>query len=118
MLNTKLIKIIFLSLSAMLLNSCAEMNSGFDCPIKPGVSCESMDQVNARIDRSEVDRESTPSYTQSAYKGSLFSTEEEMSNVPLRSDNKLMRIWIAPYVDKDGNYHTGNNVYSAGAVSI
>ena len=39
----------------ILLTGCAEMNSQFDCPMKPGVRCESLDQVNARVDRGEIE---------------------------------------------------------------
>lgn len=99
-------------LSIMMLGGCAEMNSKFDCPMKPGVRCESLDQVNARVDGSELGSASAPSYSQIVTTDSYTTMEENSYQVPFRSKEKIVHIWIAPYVDKDGNYHDGNNVYS------
>lgn len=83
-------------LSVIVLSACAEMNSTFDCPMKPGVRCESIDLINERVERGELGKSITPSY------------QDKMLNDP---DN-TMRIWIAPYTDQEGNHHTGHYIYA------
>ena len=98
-------KISVLIISITLLNGCASMNSKFDCPMKPGIRCESLDQVNARVDRAESH----------AYAHDASDTDDEdkfSSHTALNNKQKIMHIWIAPYVDKEGNYHEGSSIYS------
>jgi hypothetical protein len=66
----------------MLLASCTNMNAKFDCPMKNGVRCESLDKVNARVDNGEMGRDET-----------------------------AQRIWIAPFKDAAGHYHGENYIY-------
>ena len=91
-------------MSNLMLSGCADMNSQFDCPMKPGVRCESLDQINARVDRGELGSIAIPSYKK--------SDENEPYYSPVRSKEKVMHTWIAPYEDQYGNYHDGNDIYS------
>lgn len=50
-------KVVSLFMLLNMLAGCADMNSQFDCPMKPGVRCESLDHINAKIDRGEIGRE-------------------------------------------------------------
>lgn len=118
------------------LSSCADMNTHFDCPMKPGVRCESLDQINARVDRGEIGKDLThapratepkrPSYVStdhprpSYYKDQPGSPPSSMSWVsikhaakdPVREPESVMRVWFAPFEDTEGNYHTESEVYS------
>ena len=38
----------------LMLSGCSTMNDQFSCPMKPGVQCQSLDQVNAQIDKGEI----------------------------------------------------------------
>lgn len=104
----------------LLLSSCAEMNSKFDCPMKAGVSCESLDQVNERVDRGEIG---------SAKEMAGRSTLQTMSydplpqtpcasfgkcstHPPLREGESVQHIWVAPFEDQSGNYHEDSSIYT------
>lgn len=104
-------------MNIMMLGGCADMNSKFDCPMKPGVRCESLDQINARVDRGELGSTTTPSYSHAAFDDGYSSADTKSANPPFRQKEKVMHIWVAPYEDKDGNYHDGNNIYSVSKAS-
>ncbi len=44
---------VLISFSAALMG-CGELNSQFTCPMKPGVSCQSLDQVNTLVDQGKL----------------------------------------------------------------
>lgn len=69
-----------------LVTGCAEVNSQFDCPMKPGIRCESLDEINAHVNNGEIG--------------------------PVRSKETVQHIWIAPFEDTAGNYHQANEVYT------
>jgi conjugal transfer pilus assembly protein TraV len=107
----------------LLLSGCTSMNSEFDCPMKPGVRCESIDQVNREIDRGQIgshsiDSLSSDKHRQSDiyepvapianYKGMLTSFRRE----PLRYGETVQRIWVAPYEDSEGNYHPESEIFT------
>ena len=84
----------------VLLTGCAAMNSDFDCGVKPGVMCKSLDQVNAMIDQGEL-----------GGKEKTFDVPFK-PGVPYRHSDTVMRIWIAPYEDVQGNYHQESVIYT------
>lgn len=116
-------KLIFIILVAASLTSCASMNSSFDCPMKPGISCESLDKVNARVDRGEIGHDEVPcqscekksgctncSIEPTIYKNTGLKIHKE--GEPLRYSESVMRVWIAPFEDKSGNYHKESEVFT------
>ena len=113
----KLFLILILPILA-LLSGCAEMNSKFDCPMRPGVSCRSLDEVNAKVDSGEIGSSSTVlTYHPSTKNISphqivprLFS--ELRVRKPLRYGESVQRIWIAPFEDTAGNYHQESDIYT------
>lgn len=115
-------KLILILPVIILLSGCAEMNSKFDCPMKPGVSCASLDQVNAKVDRGEIGSSPMPESTYHAsVKNSSFSRTRLIEPAyftspdvrkPLRYGETVQRIWIAPFEDKSGNYHQESDIYT------
>ncbi|MHB1948908.1 MAG: type IV conjugative transfer system lipoprotein TraV [Gammaproteobacteria bacterium] len=113
-------KIVLIIISAMLLNACSSLNSNFECPMKPGVRCESLDQVNAQVDRGEIGNAcpscvtlrqpiSYPNKTSSYF----YKNEINLRNrEPLRYGETVMRVWVAPYEDTSGNYHQESDIYT------
>lgn len=91
----------------LLLTGCAEMNSQFDCPMKPGVHCESLDQVNERVNRGQMSR---PNFFK--WKDSVNANYASTSDNALRHKETIMTVWIAPFQDTKGNYHEANVVYT------
>lgn len=114
-------KIILMLLMMILLGGCAEMNSKFDCPTKPGVSCASLDQVNAKVDRGEIGSSITELTDHTHVKDNSFSQTRLMKPVyivspsvrkPLRYGETVQHIWIAPFEDTSGNYHQESDIYT------
>ena len=105
-----------------LLSGCAGLNSGFSCPMKPGQLCNSLDQVNTLVDQGKIGSDasaansSATNHTVSAIadKDSVMPYPLPALKVgdPLRYGESVMRIWVAPYEDKAGNYYQPTILYS------
>lgn len=115
----EVIKKILVIFMTIILNACSGINSQFDCPMKPGIRCESIESVNARVDRGEIGNSHLQSnvsplsiqpiqYRHSVYKQNNFSKDGE----PLRYSETVMRVWVAPFEDKEGNYHQESDIYT------
>lgn len=115
-----------LSLS-FLLQGCAGMNSHFDCPMKPGVQCKRLDQVNGMVDNGSLGAAERgnghgnvmATFTPAALQGQTEKADIEPYPMPalnqgdpLRVQESVMRIWVAPYQDAAGNYYQPSYVYT------
>jgi conjugal transfer pilus assembly protein TraV len=111
-MKTKLFLVLMLPMLTAI-NGCAEVNSKFDCPMKPGISCESLDQVNARVDRGEIGHSAVQ--TANLHASTRYSSQRipgSFKGEPLRYNETVQRIWIAPFEDTAGNYHQESEVYT------
>lgn len=110
-------KSIFLVSITSLLASCTPLNSGFDCPNQAGVMCKSLDQIDGMVNDGQI-----RGRTQSTVRGSDHQNLTEFQpytvtsgfypGAPLRYGETVQRIWIAPYEDREGNYHQDNYLYT------
>lgn len=98
---------------------CSGISSQFDCPMKQGIRCESIDSVNARVDRGEIGGGTIMSPVSSSsaqpisYKYPAYSGFSSFKNgEPLRYGETVMRVWVAPFEDKEGNYHQESDIYT------
>ncbi len=104
---------VMVSLSSALMG-CGELNSQFTCPMKLGVSCQSLDQVNTLVDQGKLAQAKPAS---SVEKTTLtvdihyLSDAGESTDFIKRNPETVMRLWIAPYQDSQGNYFSANTVY-------
>jgi conjugal transfer pilus assembly protein TraV len=105
----KMIYVSFLILPVLMLTGCSAMNTEFDCPMKPGVRCESIDKVNAKVDSGLIGADECLSCQQDQ----VMLPDEKISAYKDAPCGKKMNIWIAPYTDDHGNYHTASNVYAS-----
>ena len=101
-----------------MLSGCSTMNDQFSCQMKPGVQCQSLDQVNAQIDKDEIKRLplSNDQKSISLVKSVPFNVtpsiaETKMKSRPMRIPGTLMPVWIMPYEDSHGNYHEASVVW-------
>lgn len=109
----KHLTIIFIFAIVSLLTGCSCLNSNFDCPMKPGIYCESIDQVNARVDAGQFNNCDKLKTTEcEPYPVVNVSFDEGNNTMPIRSKEKIMHIFVAAYVDKDGNFHDENDIYT------
>jgi conjugal transfer pilus assembly protein TraV len=115
-----------LCLCTTLLSGCASMNSSFDCPMKPGVMCKSLDNVNSMVDQGQLGKEkeidckdcnTNKTNNTSANHLKDFNTPfPEKIGIqpgdPLRYSESVLQIWIAPFEDEQGNYHQESDVFT------
>ena len=95
---------------AVMLSGCGELNSQFTCPMKPGVTCQSLDQVNTMVDQGKLaEAKLKPAQpTESVLTVNVsYSANDPVSRAP----EQVMRLWIAPYQDSQGNYFSSTQVY-------
>jgi conjugal transfer pilus assembly protein TraV len=103
--------LIFMFISAIL-TGCSSMNSGFDCPNKPGVNCRSLGQVNDMIDSGALDKDVTKDAHTPKFDITKSNIDRENPFRVLRSGEQVIRIWIAPYQDVQNNYHNASTLYT------
>lgn len=100
------------------LPGCSSMNSNFDCPNKPGVTCRSLDQVNDMVDRGMIGRErASAEKTKNTNQAYLTMRELNKQNLSsrlnsLRLGEQVVRVWVAPYQDVNSNYHNESTIYT------
>lgn len=97
-----------LLVQSVLLTSCANLNEDFDCPGPKGGSCKRMDQIYEMVNSEGGAAHSTLAVAPT--RNPLIV--EGRPGDPLRYGEGVMRVWIAPYEDIDGNYHQANQIYS------
>jgi conjugal transfer pilus assembly protein TraV len=95
---------------------CAGSLSGLDgskslsCPVGEGVTCKPMSQVYeesakpAKVDEADGQSESPVLPPRGAVHAPLGA---ENGPVPLRTRPSVMRVWVAPWEDADGDLHEG-----------
>ena len=111
------------------LNGCAWLNGvpgssdKFACKAPDGVSCSSVSgtYANAQANNlpaqravthgtSETPASDTPN-TSANYKNDSSSLPVVLPGVPIRSDPRTLRVWVAPWVDSDGDLHDQSHMY-------
>lgn len=117
-------KIIYMMILMIFLPGCAEMNSKFDCPIKSGVRCMSLSQVDAKISQGKISHSAadesnnnrnhfnTNELTYPSSQKNIVSTKQGVLKTPYRSHETVQHIWVAPFEDIAGNYHEENHIYT------
>lgn len=102
------------------LNACSVYRTDFECDPVNGLSCKSLSQINNMHENGKMDKK--PSSTSSLSEESQHkdSTSEPLeaklpqkflSGKMTRSPEKVQRVWIAGYEDKDGVYHGPKYMY-------
>src|SRR5579872_3289212 len=101
------------------LAGCSSLNSDFQCPMKPGVRCESLDQVDRQIDQGKIGKnvfsqpESVSANTATGLLPSYYKGDVSINGLePLRYGETVMRVWVAPFEDTAGNYHQESDIYT------
>ncbi|UYM15967.1 TraV family lipoprotein [Endozoicomonas euniceicola] len=95
--------------STLLLSGCSLLGVGeaeYACP-EPGKGvCKSARQVYKDTDTSIPAPEALPVTVKTEPDPGLVNPEA----IPNRTPAQILRIWIAPWVDKQGNWHSGGVV--------
>lgn len=110
-------RLFFFVLSLLALSACSSMNDNFSCPSPKSGMCKSVDAVDEMVTAGKIGgaansaasaEKSAPTYPPIA----LQYSASAVPDVPVRKEDKVMQIWIAPYEDKAGNYHTESSVFA------
>lgn len=105
------LKILCLSLGCFLAG-CATLNSSFECPRKPGVNCKSLREVNHMVDEGQLDTQHDVKSLQHLDISSSLPSQMDKNESISRLPEQVLAIWIAPFTDVAGRYHTAHTVYS------
>lgn len=84
-------KFVALGCVLLCLSSCASLNSQFDCPMKPGVMCESLDEVNHQVDQGLLGQENTAQRCP-------YCIKEKTADKA-----QTLHVWVAPFQTPSGN---------------
>ena len=106
-------------LGGVLLSGCASTMSGLDgeakfaCKAPEGVSCASLSGVyaNAVADNLPGLRKDKPTPTVTQQTPPPIQDRAPSSGEPIRTPPKMLRFWIAPWEDADGDLHDQSYVY-------
>lgn len=115
-------KVAHYAITAMLfaiLTGCASTGSGsFSCPSPSAGQCKPIDEVDAMVSHGDIGHGTiagSPRLTTAGNYGN-FSTPYPAAvitpNAPLRLQEQVMAVWIAPFQDNDGNYHEPSTIYA------
>ena len=105
---------------ALFLSACSGVNDHFQCGTETSNTCMNVKDVNKQVNNGEISTspEGGPA-KESPQKMTLSFTSEKMEypsavNIygkPMRWGETVHGIWIAPFEDRDGNYHAAQRVY-------
>ncbi len=114
----KLIKGLISSSTLLFLISCAGINGKFDCPSQAGIYCNSVSEVNDLVDRGKLPfKKVTKSKKTTAIaplinRSRFLTTGQDVAITSARGvrriPEKILTVWLAPFVDKAGHYHAGS----------
>ncbi|MEW6682675.1 MAG: type IV conjugative transfer system lipoprotein TraV [Nitrospirota bacterium] len=96
-------------LAAAVLAGCA---ARYSCPAPKGVSCKPISEVY----RSTLGSATTPKVAKNATAPSTPAKPAAPPSLaegqpPIRSAPKILRVWIAPWIDDEGDLHQEGYVY-------
>jgi len=94
----KILKLSILS-PFLFLIGCGTMNSQYDCPLENISSCISLKEMNDVVNHGE--------YIQT--KNNIKTTNQY--NSAKESKTKYMKVWVAPFKDKEGNFYDESFMY-------
>lgn len=111
---------ILAAITPILLAGCANMsgldaNSKFACKAPDGVTCTSLSGVYANVVANNYPNQQKQENEDGAAKGAESAHKitgiPASSGDPIRSPQKVVRVWIAPWEDAEGDLHDQSFVY-------
>lgn len=108
---------------SVLFTGCASTGSGnFSCPAASTGMCKPIHDVDKMVSDGQLGQSGgaagsgSVSANQAAGAFDNFSTPYPASIItagaPLRIQEQVMAVWVAPYQDKQGNYHDPSTLYT------
>jgi len=105
-------KKVLLSLVCLSLTACSARHQ-FDCPYKEGARCLSVGEIDKKIDTGEIGsqpiQQKRKPLLSSEAKEDLLTTLPSPS--PLRTEETVLTLWVAPFYTGDGVYHDAHRLH-------
>ncbi|MFN7097384.1 MAG: type IV conjugative transfer system lipoprotein TraV, partial [Gammaproteobacteria bacterium] len=112
-----------IAMITILLTGCASTgSSNFSCPSPNTGMCKPIHDVDKMVSQGQIGQDNSVisanavSASQTAGAFNNFSTPYPSSVItpgaPLRVQEQVMAVWIAPYQDKQDNYHEPSTLYT------
>ena len=79
---------------------CGTMNSQYDCPLENIASCISLKDMNDVVNHGDYIQSKNNIKTMNQYNPTKDSTKK-----------KYMKVWVAPFKDKEGNIYDESVMY-------
>lgn len=102
-------KILFIGFICACISGCSltPLQQDFSCPHKDGEPCLSISQADQKVlDKMDDKNDKLPIFNIYPYPSFLDP------EAPIRRPDVVTRIWLAPFEDKDGNWHAPSTVYA------
>jgi conjugal transfer pilus assembly protein TraV len=113
---------IFLCVPLLVLTACSTASESFDSQATQGVGSKSISQVNAMIDKGQIEGIKGDNESDKVIAPVLVQTPMPALNqetivlsdysVIYRQPEQHMRVWIAPFQDANGNFHEASVVHT------
>ncbi len=115
MIGYSTLKVTLISTITLIIVACGSAPK-YACKAAVGLGCISVRGVYDKVNSGELDRKESSklkSHQQSPMKGSDINPQGTLVNAsaPMYVAPKVMRIWIGPWADKNGVYHSQSYVY-------
>lgn len=105
------IKKTLISISILFLYSCSSSNNNWECPLaKSGKSCKSISEADSNIKEAKI-LVHNEDVNKNLLKNSINGIKLDDIN-PIRTQEKIGKILITPYVNKEGNLNSGKYIYT------
>ena len=125
MVDKRFLKITIIAIAGIM-QGCSFMGIGkgdFDCPGGvDGVRCmsarqvyqatESSDYVKTKEEQKEADNKNNQTTSTGLSHTSEVAVPRIEQPIPIRTQAKVMRIWMAPWEDEDGDLHADGYMYT------
>jgi conjugal transfer pilus assembly protein TraV len=103
---------------ALSLSACSGVNDSFQCGSETSNTCLSVPEVNRQVNAGEITLhgeetpKEIPTMTLSFASNKMeYPTAANIYGKPMRWGETVHGVWIAPFEDRDGNYHAAHRVY-------
>lgn len=102
---------------ALVLTGCATSKENFDCQYGKGVGCRSITEVNTLVNEGKLGendpinpRSKSPAKLSDVSISSDFTSADSM--IVQRVTEEHLRIWFAPFQDKQGHFHEASIIHT------
>lgn len=110
----KILKASTLVVIALAATGCTGMSGQFGCNATAQDTCTPVSAINAKADSGDYDEHPSNNIPQANAMLMSYQLDNDtnLTDAPLRGTESVKRVWIAPFVDMQDNYHQANTVYT------